>query len=78
MPEVYPVSKAVMLFEVDHTGVCGDVVDVKSVVHGRQGQGVGVVQMLSDPPDSTSKVELIGGTPEHPGVPHGQGIVVTA
>ena len=50
---------------------------MKPVVHGGQGQGVWVSQMLSDSPHSAPKVQLVGGTPEHPSVPDGQGIVVT-
>ena len=77
MPEVDSVGEAFVLFEVDHAGVQGGVVDVKPVVHGGQGQGVWVSQMLPDSPHSAPKVQLVGGTPEHPSVPDGQGIVVT-
>ena len=50
---------------------------MKPVVHGGQGQGVGVHRMLSDSPHSAPKVQLVGGTPEHSSVPDGQGIVIT-
>lgn len=51
---------------------------MKPVVHGGQGQGVRVGQMLSDSPHSAPKVQLVRGAPKHPSVPDGQGIVITA